>query len=115
MARIDDRQDLIEDWTTDDDATIADAAQKGGSRGSSNKTGPSRGTTRNSRRAIAGSDQAEQGADKAGGTDDPIRGKLPPGATREDYLGGETPHKTREKETKTGTIERAGAKRNEVM
>jgi len=114
MARID-RQYLKEDWTVDDDATIADGAQKGGSRGSSNTTGPSSGNTRNSRSAIAGSDQAEQGADKAGGTTDPIRGPLPPGATREDYVGGEAPHKTREKETKTGTTDRAGAKRNEIM
>lgn len=97
------------------EATPADTAQKGGSRGSSNKTGPSRDNTRNSRAAIAGSDQPEQGANRAGGSDDPIRGPLPPGATREDYVGGAKPHKTREAETKTGTRERAGRKRNEVM
>lgn len=96
-------------------ATPADTAQKGGSRGSSNKTGPSRGNTRHSRSAIAGSDQPEQGANRAGGSDDPIRGPLPPGATREDYVGGARPHETREPETKTGTSERAGRKRNEVM
>jgi hypothetical protein len=115
MARSGGRQDLEDDAREDDGASLADTAQKGGSRGSSNQTGPSRGNTRNSRTAIAGTDQQAQTAEKAGGTADPIRGPLPPGATREDYLGGETPHKTREKETKSGTTERAGAKRNEVM
>jgi hypothetical protein len=95
----------------DEPAPGADTAQKGGSRGPSNKTGPAKNTTRNSRTAIAGADQGEQSPNKAGGTTDPIRGPLPPGATREDYVGGERPHKTRAK----GGTPKAGAKKNEVV
>ncbi len=101
----------MDDDDVDAASEAADTAQKGGSRGSSNETGPARNSTRNSRAAIAGVDQAEQGPQKAGGTTDAIRGKLPPGATREDYLGGDKPHKTRAK----GGTAKAGAKKNEVV
>ena len=37
------------------------------------------------------------------------------GAAPEDYVGAEKPHKTRDKETKTGTPAAASGKRNEVV
>jgi hypothetical protein len=92
-----------------------DNDQQGGSRGHSNQTGPARGASDRSRRAIAGTEQVEHESPTPGGAADAIRGPLPEGATPEDYVGGERPHKTREPETKTGTTERAGRKRNEVV
>jgi hypothetical protein len=114
MATRTSRRRLGDDLPEDADAEVtnaADTAQKGGSRGSSNQTGPGRGATRNSRSAIAGVDQGEQSAQKSGGTSDPIRGPLPPGATREDYVGGPKPHKTRAK----GGTRGASGKKNEVV
>jgi len=42
---------------------------------------------------------------------EPPRGSLPPGTVREDYVGGERPHKTRQKGGATG----ASGRRNEVI
>jgi hypothetical protein len=69
------------------------AAQTSSTRGSSSQGGPER---------VAG-DSARD--------DDPIRGPLPEGTQREDYVGGRRPHKTR----RPGPTSGASGGRNEVI
>jgi hypothetical protein len=61
------------------------------------------------------SERTGRDAPRTGGTADAIRGPLPEGAVPEDYVGGRRPHKTKQKETKSGTPGAAGGKRNEVI
>lgn len=60
-------------------------------------------------------ENSERESPRPGTRAEAIRGPLPEGAVPEDYVGGKRPHKTREKETKTGTPGAAGGKRNEVI
>jgi hypothetical protein len=99
-----------------------DERQTGGTRGSSNQGGPERaGEPRkdsavkiNHRedvgsRSSLGREETEAPTYAAG--DDPIRGPLPEGAQREDYVGGRRPHKTR----RAGPTRGASGGRNEVV
>jgi hypothetical protein len=68
-----------------------------------------------SRRTLAARSRLDQPSEPLAEKAAAIRGPLPDGAAPEDYVGGEKPHKTRDKETKTGTPAAASGKRNEVV
>jgi hypothetical protein len=68
-----------------------------------------------SRRTLAARSRPDQPSEPLADKAAAIRGPLPEGAAPEDYVGGEKPHKTRDKETKTGTPAAASGKRNEVV
>jgi hypothetical protein len=100
--------------------------QSGGSRGTSRLGGPQQDDADAEKDARVRMDTDEDAGsrwtagrpdpeERAGGKDaragEPPRGALPPGTVPEDYVGGERPHKTRQKGDRTG----ASGRRNEVI
>jgi hypothetical protein len=100
--------------------------QAGGTRGASNQGGPERDPVdadqdprarmntdadAASRSSLGRRDPEERTGGEAGRETEPPRGSLPAGAVREDYVGGERPHKTRKK----GGTRGASGRRNEVI
>jgi hypothetical protein len=101
-----------------------DGLHQGGTRGSSNQGGPDRSGEPEKDQALkvggrhdAGSrsslgrvrDSIRQGRSEP--SPEALRGRLPPGATPEDYLGGQKPHKTK---ARTRTRGASGVK-NQVV
>jgi hypothetical protein len=98
------------------------AAQTVGTRGSSSEGGPERAgeprkdsAVKINHREDVGSRSSlgrdERVAGDSARDDDPIRGPLPEGTQREDYVGGRRPHKTR----RQGPTRGASGGRNEVI
>jgi hypothetical protein len=100
--------------------------QSGGTRGTSKQGGPRRDPVdadkdarvrmntdddAGSRSSLGRPDPEERAGGEEARDTEPPRGKLPPGTTREDYVGGERPHKTRKK----GGTPGASGRRNEVI
>ena len=67
--------------------------------------------SRSSLRDATEPNAAELDTDQPGRLTDAPRGPLPPGASREDYVGGEEPHKTDVGDRTPG----ASGRRNEVL
>jgi hypothetical protein len=99
--------------------------QTGGTRGSSNQGGPDRGGEREKDSATAVNSRRDRGSRSTQGdardsadrddeidarADEPPRGPLPGGATREDYVGGREPHTSGADETSG-----ASGKRNDLV
>jgi hypothetical protein len=99
------------------------ALQTGGTRGSSNQGGPERAGEPEKDSALKLNHREDVGsrsslgrddgraAGESARDDDPIRGALPEGTQREDYVGGRRPHKTR----RAGPTRGASGGRNEVI